>query len=33
MRGADASGLDDMLEQVKRMIVELGGEALDIQSG
>jgi len=33
MRGTDEAGLDAMLEQVKRMIVELGGEPVDVQSG
>jgi len=33
MRGTDESGLDAMLEQVRQMIVELGGEALDVQRG
>jgi molybdenum cofactor synthesis domain-containing protein len=33
MRGTDEAGLAQMLEQVSRMIVELGGEPLDIQSG
>lgn len=33
MRGTDETGLDAMLEQVKRMIVDLGGEPLDVQSG
>ena len=33
MRGTDEAGLDAMLEQVRQMIVELGGEALDVQRG
>ena len=33
MRGTDAPGLDAMLEDVKRMIVDLGGEPVDVQSG
>jgi molybdenum cofactor synthesis domain-containing protein len=33
MRGTDAAGLDAMLEQVKQMIVDLGGEPADLQAG
>jgi len=33
MRGTDECELDAMLEQVRQMIVELGGEALDVQRG
>ena len=33
MRGTDEAGLDAMLEQVKQMIVDLGGEPVDVQSG
>jgi molybdenum cofactor synthesis domain-containing protein len=33
MRGTDGAGLEQMLEQVRQMIIELGGEALDIQAG
>jgi molybdenum cofactor synthesis domain-containing protein len=33
MRGTDEAALEQMLEQVRQMIVELGGEALDIQAG
>lgn len=33
MRGTDAAALDAMLEQVRQMIVDLGGEALDVQAG
>lgn len=33
MRGTDEAGLDAMLGQVKQMIVELGGEPVDVQSG
>jgi len=33
MRGTDAAGLDRMLDQVKAMIVGLGGEPMDVQSG
>jgi len=33
MRGTDESGLDAMLEAVSRMIVELGAEPVDVQTG
>jgi molybdenum cofactor synthesis domain-containing protein len=33
MRGTDEADLDAMLEQVKQMIVDLGGEPVDVQSG
>ncbi len=33
MRGTDEAGLEAMLDAVTHMIVELGGEALDIQKG
>jgi molybdenum cofactor synthesis domain-containing protein len=33
MRGTDEAGLEQMLAQVQQMIVELGGEPLDVQSG
>jgi len=33
MRGTDEAGLDAMLGKVRQMIVELGGEALDVQRG
>jgi molybdenum cofactor synthesis domain-containing protein len=33
MRGTDEAGLDRMLAQVQQMIVDLGGEPLDVQSG
>jgi molybdopterin-biosynthesis enzyme MoeA-like protein len=33
MRGTDACALDATLAEVSRMIVELGGEPLDIQAG
>jgi molybdenum cofactor synthesis domain-containing protein len=33
MRGIDEADLDAMLEQVKQMIVDLGGEPVDVQSG
>jgi len=33
MRGTDEAGLDAMLEAVSRMIVELGGEPIDVQKG
>ncbi len=33
MRGTDAAALDRMLDQVKQMIIELGGEPTDLLSG
>jgi molybdenum cofactor synthesis domain-containing protein len=33
MRGTDEAGLEIMLAEVVRMIVDLGGEALDLQQG
>jgi len=33
MRGTDAAELDATLDAVSRMIVELGGEPLDVQAG
>jgi molybdenum cofactor synthesis domain-containing protein len=33
MRGTDEAALERMLEQVKQMIVELGGEPVDVQAG
>jgi molybdenum cofactor synthesis domain-containing protein len=33
MRGTDEAALDRMLEMVKQMIVELGGEPVDVQAG
>ena len=33
MRGTDAAALDAMLDAVMRMIVELGGEPLDVARG
>jgi len=33
MRGTDEAGLDVMLEELRQMIVDLGGEALDVQAG
>jgi molybdopterin-biosynthesis enzyme MoeA-like protein len=33
MRGTDEAGLDAMLDAVSRMIVEFGGEPLDVRKG
>ncbi len=33
MRGTDDAALDAMLDEVSRMIVDLGGEPLDVQAG
>ena len=33
MRGTDEAGLDTMLDAVVQMIVDLGGEALEVQQG
>jgi molybdopterin-biosynthesis enzyme MoeA-like protein len=33
MRGTDEAALEQMLDQVRQMIVDLGGEPTDLQSG